>query len=70
MLKSNRLLVACFFVQHNKQAADNKAAAANEARLIAEALATQAKVNIELEAKKPKEAVEQQIADDLEAATR
>ena len=58
-------MVVCLFVCTTQQAADNQAAAANEARLIAEALATQAKVNIELEAKKAKEAAEQQIADDL-----
>ena len=64
-MKSNRLLVASLFVQHNKQAADNKAAAANEARLMAEALATDAKVHIESGAEKTKQAAAQQIAHDL-----
>jgi hypothetical protein len=53
------------FVRHSKQAAANHTAATNEARFIAEALATQTKVTLDLEAKQAKEAAEQQIADDL-----
>jgi hypothetical protein len=53
------------FVQHSKQAEANHSAATSEVRFITEALATQAKVTFELEAKHAKEAAEKQIADDL-----